>query len=72
MHRKSRITIIIEKAKNNYSAYLPEFPGCVATGKTEAETKKNIIEAFKFHLEGLEMEKMSKPKPSAKVKFAYI
>ncbi len=43
--------IIIEKTKNNYSAYSPDVDGCVTTGKTIAETIKNMQEALDFHLE---------------------
>jgi predicted RNase H-like HicB family nuclease len=44
--------IIVEKAKGNFSAYAPALPGCVATGATEAETRRNMQEAIRFHLEG--------------------
>jgi predicted RNase H-like HicB family nuclease len=54
--KTTKITLIIEKTSQNYSAYIAECPGCIATGKTEAEVEKNLIEAFKFHLEGLELE----------------
>ncbi len=45
--------IVIEKAGNNYSAYSPDILGCVTTGKTREETKRNMREAIEFHLEGL-------------------
>ena len=45
--------IIIEKQKNNYSAYSPDVPGCIATGKTQKEARKHMQEALEFHLEGL-------------------
>ena len=45
--------VVIEKAKNNYSAYSPDLPGCVATGSTLAEIKKNIHEAIEMHVQGL-------------------
>ena len=45
--------IIIEKAENNYSAYSPDVDGCVATGKTVEEARKNFLEALEFHIEGL-------------------
>jgi predicted RNase H-like HicB family nuclease len=44
--------IVIEKAKGNFSAYAPAFPGCVATGATEEETRRNMQAAILFHLEG--------------------
>ncbi len=59
-----KYTIIIEKTKNNYSAYCPDLPGCVATGRTEEEVIRNMKEAIKFHLEGLRQEKL--PIPEAK------
>ena len=43
-------TIRVEKGPNNYSAYSPEVPGCVATGKTRAEVARNLKSAIRFHL----------------------
>ncbi len=51
-----KITIIIEKADGNYSAYCPEVPGCIATGATEEETYQTMMDALKFHMEGMELE----------------
>jgi len=48
-----RYAIVIEKAENNYGAYAPDLPGCVATGKTVEETIQRMREAIAFHLEGL-------------------
>ncbi len=48
-----RYLIVIEKAANNYCAYSPDVLGCVAAGKTREETKRLMIEALEFHLEGL-------------------
>lgn len=45
--------VIIEKAKNNYSAYSPDVLGCAATGKSVEETLKNIREALEFHIEAM-------------------
>jgi len=45
--------IIFEKTKTGFSAYLPDLPGCVATGATREETTKNIREAIEFHIEGM-------------------
>lgn len=60
-----RYAIVIEKAPNNYSAYVPDLPGCVATGKTVAATEKNIREAIRFHLEGMEEDGTPVPEPTA-------
>ena len=59
-----RYVVIVEKAEGNYSAYCPDLPGCVATGKTVEETVERMKEAIKFHLEGLKREGMSIPEPS--------
>ena len=48
-----RYAIVIEKAEGNYSAYIPDLPGCVATGATVAEVEAEIREAIAFHVEGL-------------------
>jgi predicted RNase H-like HicB family nuclease len=49
-----RYAIVIEKSENGFGAYVPDLPGCIALGKTQAETEQLIIEAIAFHLEGLE------------------
>lgn len=46
-------SVVIEKAGNNYSGYVPDLPGCVATGKTRKETENRMIEAISFHIQGL-------------------
>lgn len=60
-----RYAIVIEKAPSNYSAYVPDLPGCVATGNTIEEVKQQIKEAISFHLEGLQAEGLSIPLPSS-------
>lgn len=55
---------VVEKAGKNYSAYCPDLPGCVATGKTVEETINRVKEAVEFHLEGLKREGMAIPKPT--------
>ncbi len=59
-----RYAIVIEKATNNYSAYVPDLPGCVATGVTIQEVNQQIKEAITFHLEGLREEGLSVPQPT--------
>jgi predicted RNase H-like HicB family nuclease len=48
-----RFLVVIEKANGNYSAYSPDLPGCVATGRTKEETESNIMEAIQMHIQGL-------------------
>ncbi len=57
--------VIYEKTKTGYSAYAPDLPGVIATGKTKIIVEKNIFEAIKFHLEGLKEEKLKIPKAQA-------
>ena len=56
-----RFLIVIEKAGNNYSAYCPDLPGCVATGKTQQETERNMHEAVKMHIMGMIEDKLTIP-----------
>ena len=55
--------VVIEKANDNFSAYLPDIPGCVATGKTKEEARQNILEALSLHLEGLREDGLPIPPP---------
>ncbi|HGE72034.1 TPA: type II toxin-antitoxin system HicB family antitoxin [Candidatus Poribacteria bacterium] len=48
-----RFLIVIEKAEGNYSAYSPDLPGCVASGKTYKEAEQNMYEAIQMHIQGL-------------------
>jgi predicted RNase H-like HicB family nuclease len=48
-----RFLIIIEKANNNFSAYSPDLPGCIATGTTREETERNMHEAIEIHVRGM-------------------
>jgi predicted RNase H-like HicB family nuclease len=59
-----RYIIIIEKAENNYSAYCPDLPGCVAIGDTIEETKRNMREAVAFHIRGIIEDGDPIPTPS--------
>ena len=57
-----RFLIVIEKAKNNYSAYSPDLPGCVATGKTREQATRNMYKAIEMHVRGLLEDKLAVPK----------
>lgn len=51
-----RYAVVIEKADGNYSAYVPDLPGCVATGDTVAAVEAEICAAIRFHIEGLKLD----------------
>jgi predicted RNase H-like HicB family nuclease len=59
-----RYAIVIEKAGGNYSAYVPDLPGCVATGDTVEEVTREIREAIEFHLDGMRADGEPIPEPS--------
>ena len=59
-----RYAIVIETAKSNFSAYVPDLPGCIATGNSVEETEKSIREAIKFHLDGLREDNLQIPPAS--------
>ena len=60
-----RYAVVIEKADGNYSAYVPDLPGCVATGDTIAEVEEEIRAAIRFHIEGLEADGIAVPEPTS-------
>jgi predicted RNase H-like HicB family nuclease len=67
-----RYAIVIEKAENNYSAYVPDLPGCIATGGTVEETEQLIREAIELHLAGLREDGLSIPQPSSQVEYIEV
>jgi len=67
-----RYAIVIEKAEQNYAAYVPDLPGCIATGKTVEETQTRIYEAMKFHIRGMHEDGLSIPEPSSQVEYIEI
>jgi predicted RNase H-like HicB family nuclease len=60
-----RFAIVIEKAEGNYSAYVPDLPGCVATGATVKEVEREIRDAIRFHIEGLRENGLPVPQPTS-------
>jgi predicted RNase H-like HicB family nuclease len=67
-----RYAIVIEKTENNYSAYVPDLPGCVATSATLEEVENEIREAIEFHLEGLREDGEQIPQPSSQVEYVDV
>lgn len=64
-----KYAIVIEKAENNYSAYVPDLPGCVATGETVKEVEQQIREAIAFHLDGMREDGQPIPPPKSHVEY---
>jgi predicted RNase H-like HicB family nuclease len=64
-----KYAVVIEKAQSNYSAYVPDLPGCVATGTTVEEVEAHIREAIEFHIDGMRQDGEAIPQPSSSVKY---
>lgn len=59
--------VVYERAENNWAAYSPDVPGCMATGKTRDDAERNFKEALEFHIEGLKSSGMPVPEPSSEI-----
>jgi predicted RNase H-like HicB family nuclease len=67
-----RFAIVIEQAQNNFSAYVPDLPGCIATGSSLAEVEQNVRAAIVFHLEGLKADGHEIPTPKSRVEYVSV
>jgi len=67
-----RFLIVIEKANENYSAYSPDLPGCVASGATRDEIEQNMYEAIELHLQGLKEDGLSIPQSTSFAEYIAI
>lgn len=67
-----RYAIVIEKAEGNFSAYVPDLPGCVATGSTLDGVEVEIREAIELHLEGLRKDGHVMPQPASRVDYVEV
>ena len=67
-----RYAVVLEKARNNYSAYVPDLPGCVATATTIEETERLIREAIDLHLSGLREDGLPIPQASFRVEYVKV
>ena len=65
-----KYAIVIEQCDNNLSAYVPDLPGCIATGRTMEEIEQNMREAIAFHLDG--MREDGEPVPEPRTAVAYV
>ena len=64
-----KYAVVIEKAEGNHSAYVPDLPGCVATGVTVEEVENEIREAIAFHIEGMREDGIAVPEPTSQVEY---
>jgi predicted RNase H-like HicB family nuclease len=60
-----RHAVVIEKADGNYSAYVPDLPGCVATGATIADVETELRDAIRFHIDDLKADGLEVPAPTS-------
>jgi predicted RNase H-like HicB family nuclease len=67
-----KYAVVIEDAGANFSAYVPDLPGCVATGATVEETEAAIRESIEFHLEGLRVDNLPIPAASSRVEYVEV
>ncbi len=67
-----RYAVVIEKGEKNFSAYVPDLPGCVSVGDTLEEVKAEIREAIEFHLEGMREDGSPIPTPSSLAEYVEV
>jgi predicted RNase H-like HicB family nuclease len=67
-----RYAVVIERAEGNFSAYVPDLPGCVATGATVEEVEREIREAIAFHLDGLREDGLAIPEPTSRCEYVEV
>ncbi|MBI1749751.1 MAG: type II toxin-antitoxin system HicB family antitoxin [Acidobacteria bacterium] len=67
-----RYLVVIEQANGNLSAYSPDLPGCVATGKTRAEVEANMRAAIQMHIEGLREDGLPIPEPTTSAEYVTV
>lgn len=61
-----RYAVVIERGPNNYSAFVPDLPGCIATGRTVDQARRRIRLAIELHLAGLAQDGLPAPKPTTR------
>jgi len=67
-----KFAVVIEQAELNYSAYVPDLPGCVATGATIKDAENEIRAAIKFHIEGMKEDGLPIPSPRSAVEYVEV
>ncbi len=67
-----RFLVVIEKAENNYAAYSPDLPGCIATGATREETEILMHEAIALHIEGMKEDNIPIPESTSSAEYIAV
>ncbi len=67
-----RYAIVIEQTETNFSAYVPDLPGCIATGDTLVDVEQHIREAIEFHIEGMRADGLAIPAPRSRVEYVSV
>ena len=67
-----RFLIIVEKVNENYSAYSPDLPGCVATGETREETERSMHEAIEMHVRGMKEDNLPIPESTSVAEYVVV
>ena len=67
-----RYAIVVEKGEDGFGGYVPDLPGCVTTGGTAEEVRRNLMEAISLHLHGMFEDGDSLPEPSSKVDYVLV
>jgi predicted RNase H-like HicB family nuclease len=67
-----RYAIVVERARSNYSAYVPDLPGCIATGATVEETERRLRKAIELHVQGMREDGIAVPEPSSVVEYLEV
>ena len=68
----SKYLVVIEKTESGFSAYSPDLPGCVSTGRTREDVERNMREAIEFHLDGLRQDGQPIPEPSTSAAYVEV
>lgn len=67
-----RYAIVIERAASNYSGYVPDLPGCIATGATVKATEQLLREAIQLHIDGMNEDGIAVPRPTSQVDYVDV
>jgi predicted RNase H-like HicB family nuclease len=72
MSETYRFLVVVEQAAENYSAYSPDLPGCVATGATREDAERNMFEAIQLHIEGLKEDGLPIPSSTSTAEYVLV